>query len=157
MLILRQFSKTIFFTTTLRQRTIYHSPGRKHNYNNGSIKASSQYNSLSTVAGNGRMVKFYCDLDYIRVPDTDTAICQVTGSWSKTVPACLMSGCQVCHHSMSGILCNRWCQGMSLDTRYQQASMLSNILSNASSDLIFSPQQLQTKNWASHRIICCKF
>ena len=42
--------------------------------------------------------------DYIRVPDTDTAICQVTGSWSKTVPACLMSGCQVCHHHvrMSG-------------------------------------------------------
>jgi len=43
---------------------------------------------------NGRMVKFYCELGYLRVPDTDVAICQVTGSWSKTVPACLMPGCE---------------------------------------------------------------
>ena len=41
------------------------------------------------------MVQFYCDTGYIRVPDTEVAICQVTGHWSKTVPACLKQGCQV--------------------------------------------------------------
>ena len=41
------------------------------------------------------MVQFYCDTGYVKVPDTEIAICQVTGSWSKTVPACLMPGCQV--------------------------------------------------------------
>merc|ERR1712226_1778373 len=42
----------------------------------------------------GRMVQFYCDTEYIRVPDTEIAICQVTGQWSKVVPACLLPGCQ---------------------------------------------------------------
>lgn len=41
------------------------------------------------------MAQFYCDTDYIRVPDTEIAICQVTGHWSKVVPACLKPGCQV--------------------------------------------------------------
>ena len=41
------------------------------------------------------MVRFYCDTGYTRVPDTEIAICQVMGTWSKTVPACLMAGCQV--------------------------------------------------------------
>ena len=41
------------------------------------------------------MMQFYCDTDYIRVPDTEIAICQVTGHWSKVVPACLLPGCQV--------------------------------------------------------------
>ena len=41
------------------------------------------------------MVQFFCDTDYIRVPDTEIAICQVTGHWSKVVPACLLPGCQV--------------------------------------------------------------
>ena len=43
----------------------------------------------------GRLVKFYCHLDYVRVPDTQAAICQVTGRWSKGVPHCLRPGCQV--------------------------------------------------------------
>jgi len=46
------------------------------------------------LIGNGRMVKFFCDTDYIKVPDTGIAICQVTGHWSKVVPACLMPGCK---------------------------------------------------------------
>jgi len=46
------------------------------------------------LIGNGRMVKFFCDTDYVKVPDTGIAICQVTGHWSKVVPACLMPGCQ---------------------------------------------------------------
>jgi hypothetical protein len=33
--------------------------------------------------------------DHIRVPDTEVAICQVTGSWSKQIPICLKPGCQV--------------------------------------------------------------
>ena len=41
------------------------------------------------------MVRFYCDTEYIRVPDTEIAICQLTGHWSKVVPACLLPGCQV--------------------------------------------------------------
>lgn len=41
------------------------------------------------------MVQFYCDTDYIRVPDTEIAICQVTGHWSKVVPACLKPGCEI--------------------------------------------------------------
>ena len=41
------------------------------------------------------MVRFYCDTEYVRVPDTEIAICQVTGHWSKVVPACLLPGCQV--------------------------------------------------------------
>jgi len=41
-----------------------------------------------------RMVQFYCDTGFVRVPDTEIAICQVTGRWSKVVPACLMPGCQ---------------------------------------------------------------
>ena len=41
------------------------------------------------------MVRFYCDTGFTRVPDTEIAICQVMGTWSKTVPACLMAGCQV--------------------------------------------------------------
>jgi len=43
----------------------------------------------------GRMVQFYCDTGYVRVPDTEVAICQVQGTWSKVVPVCLMPGCQV--------------------------------------------------------------
>jgi len=46
------------------------------------------------LIGSGRMVRFYCDTGYTRVPDTEIAICQVMGTWSKTVPACLMAGCQ---------------------------------------------------------------
>jgi len=41
-----------------------------------------------------RMVQFYCDTGFVRVPNTEIAICQVTGRWSKVVPACLMPGCQ---------------------------------------------------------------
>ena len=32
---------------------------------------------------------------YVRVPDTEVAICQVQGTWSKMVPVCLKPGCQV--------------------------------------------------------------
>lgn len=42
----------------------------------------------------GRMVQFYCDTGYVMVPDTEIAICQVTGRWSKQVPVCLLPGCQ---------------------------------------------------------------
>ena len=45
--------------------------------------------------GTGRIVQFYCDTGYVRVPDTNTAICQVQGTWSKAVPVCLKPGCQV--------------------------------------------------------------
>ena len=45
--------------------------------------------------GTGRIVQFYCDTGYVRVPDTNTAICQVQGTWSKVVPVCLKPGCQV--------------------------------------------------------------
>ena len=47
------------------------------------------------LIGSGRMVQFYCDTGYVRVPDTEVAICQVQGTWSKMVPVCPMSGCQV--------------------------------------------------------------
>lgn len=40
-----------------------------------------------------RIVEFFCDTDYVKVPDTSKAICQITGSWSKQVPVCLMPGC----------------------------------------------------------------
>jgi len=40
-----------------------------------------------------RIVQFFCDTDYVKVPDTSKAICQITGSWSKQVPVCLMPGC----------------------------------------------------------------
>ena len=43
----------------------------------------------------GRIVQFYCNTGYVRVPDTATAICQVQGTWSKVVPVCLKPGCQV--------------------------------------------------------------
>ena len=32
---------------------------------------------------------------YVRVPDTEVAICQVQGAWSKMVPVCLKPGRQV--------------------------------------------------------------
>jgi len=41
-----------------------------------------------------RIVQFFCDTDYVRVPDTSKAICQITGSWSKKIPVCLMPGCE---------------------------------------------------------------
>merc|ERR1719452_340731 len=44
------------------------------------------------LLGSGRMVQFYCDTGYVRVPDTEVAICQVTGRWSKVVPVCLKPG-----------------------------------------------------------------
>eukprot|EP00090_Calanus_glacialis_P007935 TRINITY_DN16326_c0_g1_i4.p1 TRINITY_DN16326_c0_g1~~TRINITY_DN16326_c0_g1_i4.p1 ORF type:complete len:193 (-),score=39.69 TRINITY_DN16326_c0_g1_i4:325-903(-) len=47
------------------------------------------------LIGSGRMVQFYCDTGYVRVPDTEVAICQVQGTWSKMVPVCLKPGCQV--------------------------------------------------------------
>ena len=47
------------------------------------------------IGTTGRMVEFYCDTGYVRVPDTEMAICQVLGTWSKTVPACLKPGCKV--------------------------------------------------------------
>jgi len=47
------------------------------------------------LVGSGRIVQFYCNTGYVRVPDTDTAICQVQGTWSKAVPVCLKEGCQV--------------------------------------------------------------
>eukprot|EP00092_Neocalanus_flemingeri_P009311 GFUD01010017.1.p1 GENE.GFUD01010017.1~~GFUD01010017.1.p1 ORF type:complete len:208 (-),score=44.64 GFUD01010017.1:201-824(-) len=47
------------------------------------------------LLGTGRMVQFYCDTGYVRVPDTEVAICQVQGHWSKLVPVCLKPGCQV--------------------------------------------------------------
>ena len=43
------------------------------------------------LIGSGRMVQFYCDTGYVRVPDTEVAICQVQGTWSKMVPV-LVSG-----------------------------------------------------------------
>ena len=45
----------------------------------------------------GRFAQFYCDHGFIRVPDTEVAICQVMGTWSKQVPVCLKPGCQVKH------------------------------------------------------------
>jgi len=42
----------------------------------------------------GRIIDFFCDTDYVKVPDIKKAICQVTGSWSKQVPVCLLPGCQ---------------------------------------------------------------
>ena len=48
------------------------------------------------LVGSGRIVQFYCDTGYVRVPDTELAICQVQGAWSKVVPVCLKQGCQVC-------------------------------------------------------------
>jgi len=50
----------------------------------------------------GRMVQFYCDTGYVRVPDTEVAICQVAGVWSKMVPVCLKPGCQVPASPSSG-------------------------------------------------------
>ena len=50
------------------------------------------------LIGSGRMVQFYCDTGYVRVPDTEVAICQVQGTWSKMVPVCLKPGCQVIIH-----------------------------------------------------------
>merc|ERR1711892_444264 len=50
----------------------------------------------------GRMVQFYCDTGYVRVPDIEVAICQVLGQWSKMVPVCLMPGCQVPSAPTSG-------------------------------------------------------
>ena len=47
------------------------------------------------LIGSGRMVQFYCDTGYVRVPDTEVAICQVQGTWSKMVPVCLKPGCPV--------------------------------------------------------------
>ena len=47
------------------------------------------------LLGTGRMVQFYCDTGYVRVPDIEVAICQVLGQWSKMVPVCLKPGCQV--------------------------------------------------------------
>ena len=46
------------------------------------------------LVGSGRMVQFYCDTGYVRVPATEVAICQVQGAWSKMVPVCLKQGCQ---------------------------------------------------------------
>ena len=51
--------------------------------------------------GTGRMVQFYCNTGYVRVPDTEVAICQVQGTWSKQVPVCLKPGCQVSLHFQS--------------------------------------------------------
>jgi len=42
----------------------------------------------------GRMVEYFCDTDFIRVPDIETSICRITGEWSKQIPVCLKSGCQ---------------------------------------------------------------
>jgi len=42
----------------------------------------------------GRMVDFYCDSNHVRVPDTEVAICQVTGRWSREIPVCLKPGCK---------------------------------------------------------------
>jgi len=47
------------------------------------------------LVGSGRIVQFYCDTGYVRVPDTELAICQVQGTWSKVVPVCLKQGCQI--------------------------------------------------------------
>merc|ERR1719233_2839766 len=47
------------------------------------------------LVGSGRIVQFYCDTGYVRVPDTELAICQVQGAWSKVVPVCLKQGCQI--------------------------------------------------------------
>jgi len=43
----------------------------------------------------GRIADFYCDTEYIRVPDTEASICQVTGFWSKEIPTCLKPGCKI--------------------------------------------------------------
>ena len=55
------------------------------------------------LVGSGRMVQFYCDTGYVRVPATEVAICQVQGAWSKMVPVCLKPGCQVSRHIFSSI------------------------------------------------------
>ena len=52
------------------------------------------------LVGSGRMVQFYCDTGYVRVPATEVAICQVQGAWSKMVPVCLKQVCQVSKHSV---------------------------------------------------------
>ena len=53
------------------------------------------------LVGSGRIVQFYCDTGYVRGPDTELAICQVQGTWSKVVPVCLKQGCQVCQVMVS--------------------------------------------------------
>ena len=48
------------------------------------------------LVGGGRLVEFKCNEDYIRVPDTEVALCQLRlGTWSKQVPMCLKPGCPV--------------------------------------------------------------
>eukprot|EP00088_Acartia_fossae_P031334 TRINITY_DN32244_c0_g1_i1.p1 TRINITY_DN32244_c0_g1~~TRINITY_DN32244_c0_g1_i1.p1 ORF type:complete len:216 (+),score=9.54 TRINITY_DN32244_c0_g1_i1:44-691(+) len=42
----------------------------------------------------GRMIEYFCNTEFIRVPDIEMAICRITGDWSKQVPVCLKSGCQ---------------------------------------------------------------
>merc|ERR1719309_183184 len=56
------------------------------------------------LVGSGRIVQFYCDTGYVRVPDTELAICQVQGTWSKVVPVCLKPGCQVPPAPSSGFI-----------------------------------------------------
>ena len=53
-------------------------------------------NGIVELVGGGRLVEFRCNEDYIRVPDTEVALCQLRlGTWSKQVPMCLKPGCQV--------------------------------------------------------------
>jgi len=52
----------------------------------------------------GRMVDFYCDTDYVMVPDNPVSICQITGMWSKQIPVCLKPGCQAPEAPASGMV-----------------------------------------------------
>jgi len=58
-------------------------------------KLDIQHGQALPDGSSGRIFKFYCDHEYIRVPDIERAICQVMGTWSKTVPQCLKPGCQI--------------------------------------------------------------
>lgn len=52
-------------------------------------------NGREWVSGmSGRIIEFYCDAGFIRVPDVERSICQLSGSWSKEIPRCLKPGCQ---------------------------------------------------------------
>jgi len=47
------------------------------------------------VLSSSRLVEFYCNNDnnYVMVPHTEIAICNILGRWSKQVPSCLLPGC----------------------------------------------------------------
>ena len=101
----------------------------------------------------GRMVRFYCDTEYVRVPDTEIAICQVTGQWSKVVPACLLPGCQVTVFLL--IILNILSHGLLTELTAAAAPQLSrrknrNYISPHCPGLANEGQESQTKCVESH-------